>query len=589
MRAITLISLSLLTFIAFAGPFGPGGTNSGGIFSPAPEGGGGGSGITSLNGETGSSQTFANGSSGTAPAFVSSGSEHSLNIPLASTNSVTAGLISKTDYDAFNAKLNTANPLFTGDMTASAPNFFNTATDSNTQISGGSSTDLGGNIDLKGESEAGNSTDGSLFFRNGTTVVGRYRLRTSDGREDFIFPEGTLVAGPSSWTGDGAIGSIQSAITGANTVRLAVVRTSGIVSSQMVLKDGTRNRRINTFVDDTLGTAGMNVTASSGAPDFYFLSGDVETWRIMNNGGSPRFIAANAEVTSLTASKPVFTDSNKKLVSTGTLGADQGGTGGSSAASTGLAKVAAGTWSYATLVNADVSASAAIDYSKLATLTAGNVLLGNASNVPTSTALSGDVTVNSSGTTAIGSGVIVNADVSASAAIAFSKLATLTAGNILLGNASNVPTSTALSGDVTVNSSGVAAIGSGVIVNADINASAAIALSKISQTGLVEDFHIHVETVANKTYTLAQKNRVARQVTKIAAICKTSGSVTAKLQIDGVDISTCTGISVTTAESDTTCNTGSTNDLPLDGTLTLVTSSNSACLDLAITVETTRD
>jgi hypothetical protein len=43
-----------------------------------------------------------------------------------------------------------------------------------------------------------------------------------------------------------------------------------------------------------------------------------------------------------------------------------------------------------------------------------------------------------------------------------------------------VPTATALSGDVTVSNAGVTAIGSGVIVNADVNASAAIAGTKIS-------------------------------------------------------------------------------------------------------------
>jgi hypothetical protein len=82
--------------------------------------------------------------------------------------------------------------------------------------------------------------------------------------------------------------------------------------------------------------------------------------------------------------------------------------------------------------------------------------------------------------TAIGAGVIVNADVSTGAAIAHSKLANITAGQVLLGNASNVPTATALSGDVTVNSSGVTAIGSGVIVDADISPSAEIAVSKLA-------------------------------------------------------------------------------------------------------------
>jgi hypothetical protein len=103
------------------------------------------------------------------------------------------------------------------------------------------------------------------------------------------------------------------------------------------------------------------------------------------------------------------------------------------------------TFEYGLLANANVEASAAIAYSKL--------------NLATS---------------------IVNADVSTSAAIAHSKFANITAGSVLLGNASNVPTATALSGDVTVNSSGVTAISAGVIVNAHINASAAIARTKLA-------------------------------------------------------------------------------------------------------------
>ena len=82
--------------------------------------------------------------------------------------------------------------------------------------------------------------------------------------------------------------------------------------------------------------------------------------------------------------------------------------------------------------------------------------------------------------TMIKDGTIVDADVNASAAIAHTKLANITAGSVLLGNASNVPTATALSGDVTVSNAGVTAIGSGVIVNADVYASAAIAGTKIS-------------------------------------------------------------------------------------------------------------
>lgn len=57
---------------------------------------------------------------------------------------------------------------------------------------------------------------------------------------------------------------------------------------------------------------------------------------------------------------------------------------------------------------------------------------------------------------------------------------TLTDGHILVGNASNVATDVAVTGDVTITNLGVVAIATGVIVNADINASAAIDASKIA-------------------------------------------------------------------------------------------------------------
>jgi len=61
--------------------------------------------IYSLNGLTAQTQTFgAIGTSGTAPAWTSTTSTHTLNIPMAATAGVTAGLISKTQYDVFNGK-----------------------------------------------------------------------------------------------------------------------------------------------------------------------------------------------------------------------------------------------------------------------------------------------------------------------------------------------------------------------------------------------------------------------------------------------------------------------------------------------------
>jgi len=52
-----------------------------------------------------------------------------------------------------------------------------------------------------------------------------------------------------------------------------------------------------------------------------------------------------------------------------------------------------------------------------------------------------------------------------SGAVAFSKLASLTDGNILVGNGSNVAASVAVSGDITISNAGVTAIGSGKVTN----------------------------------------------------------------------------------------------------------------------------
>lgn len=70
---------------------------------------------------------------------------------------------------------------------------------------------------------------------------------------------------------------------------------------------------------------------------------------------------------------------------------------------------------------------------------------------------------NSSG--AVSSSLIVNADVDAAAAIAFSKLATLASGNILIGSSTGVPTSRTVTGDVTISDLGVTAIGASKVTD----------------------------------------------------------------------------------------------------------------------------
>jgi hypothetical protein len=122
--------------------------------------------------------------------------------------------------------------------------------------------------------------------------------------------------------------------------------------------------------------------------------------------------------------------------------------------------------------------------------------INNASFTGTFSAPTGTIT-----STMLADGTIVDADINASAAIALSKLATSTAGNIIVYNSSGVPTAVAETGDVTISDTGVTSIASGVIVNADVSATAAIELGKLA------DVSTNAQT-ASYTLVLADKNKV---------------------------------------------------------------------------------
>ncbi len=174
------------------------------------------------------------------------------------------------------------------------------------------------------------------------------------------------------------------------------------------------------------------------------------------------------------------------------------------------------TLGFGTLVNANIDAAAAIDFSKLASLTAAYLLVGSAGNVATAVAMSGDTTISNAGVVAIGAnkvtdamlrtsaglsiigrsanttgnvaditagtdafvlrrsgttlgfGLLAAANLDPAAGIAFSQLAALSSGNILVGNVSNVAVSVSMSGDVTITNAGVTAIGTNKVTLAQL-------------------------------------------------------------------------------------------------------------------------
>ena len=155
------------------------------------------------------------------------------------------------------------------------------------------------------------------------------------------------------------------------------------------------------------------------------------------------------------------------------------------------------------------------------------------------------ITTGDTGTvnhTMILDGTILNADINASAAIAFTKLADLTSAQILVGNGSNEPTAVAVTGDIGINNAGLTSIAAGVIVDADISGSAAITGSKIatgttSAVGVLQLTDSASSTSATTAATPAAVKTAkdaadAAATTANAALPTTGGTLTGNLILD---------------------------------------------------------
>jgi len=145
--------------------------------------------------------------------------------------------------------------------------------------------------------------------------------------------------------------------------------------------------------------------------------------------------------------------------------------------------------------------------------------------------------------TMIADATIVNADISASAAIALSKIAVVSPGQILVGaSGTGAITAVTVSGDIALTSAGAFSYVAGSIVNADINASAGISASKIdaastSQAGCVQLSSAVTSTSATKAATPAAIKTVNDALTTTtatanAALPQAGGTMTGNLILD---------------------------------------------------------
>lgn len=123
---------------------------------------------------------------------------------------------------------------------------------------------------------------------------------------------------------------------------------------------------------------------------------------------------------------------------------------------------------YGTIGNAEVDAAAAIALSKLAAGTSAQVVVANASGVPTYRTLTGDVTISDTGVTTIGNNTVAPAN-----------LTTAASAQLIVADSGGVPTYRTVTGDVTISNLGVTAITALSIVDGDVAANT-LTRSKLS-------------------------------------------------------------------------------------------------------------
>jgi len=138
--------------------------------------------------------------------------------------------------------------------------------------------------------------------------------------------------------------------------------------------------------------------------------------------------------------------------------------------------------------------------------------------------------------TMISDGAIMNADINANALISISKLEALTGAQIIIGNSSNEPVAVAVTGDISIDNAGLTAIGAGKILNSMVSGSAAIAGSKITpaSTSAVGTVQLNDSTNSTSTSEAATANALktaydlanTANTAAAAAFQTTGGSIT---------------------------------------------------------------
>ena len=198
-----------------------------------------------------------------------------------------------------------------------------------------------------------------------------------------------------------------------------------------------------------------------------------------------------------------------------------------------------GIWtsSYTTSLNLPSALDAAIlvdstvTLAKIEDLASGKLIVGSGADRPTAVTPTGDVTISNTGVTAIGSGVIVNADINASAAIARTKIASGTASQVIVNDGSGILTSEAQlsavrggNGQDFSSSTGFQTWSAGV---ASVGAISEIVTLQVSfESGYLGDFKILMPFAGTVTDIYAYATKVIAGTDNGTIVAKNNGGTT---------------------------------------------------------------
>lgn len=197
---------------------------------------------------------------------------------------------------------------------------------------------------------------------------------------------------------------------------------------------------------------------------------------------------------------------------------------------------------------------------------------GNATTVTTNANLTGDIT-STGNATSIAAGVIVDADVNASAAIARTKLAALTASRLMVTNASGFDTVNSVTATEAGYLSGVTSA-----IQTQLNAKAATTQTLEGAGGLIGG------ALANGDYMVFLKMPHGGTITETTTRC-TSGTATATFKINTTPLGG-TANAVSTSEQSQAQ--ASSNVFAAGDDIVITISSNSSCTNMSFMIKYTR-